>query len=75
MIIKAQGKVFGFNLNNIGRGKWVVELLTVDGDPAGSCYSDPLPNEREARADARRFAANCYHDRQWGWCERPVTPE
>lgn len=64
---RSDGRVFVQNLNQIARGSWVVELESVDGDPE-SGYSDPYPNEREARRGARYFAMNAYHDARYGWC-------
>jgi hypothetical protein len=70
MVIRAQGKVFEFNLNRLRHGYWVVELISVDGYYCSGNYSDPIPNEREARRDARQFAATAYYHPGLGWCSK-----
>jgi hypothetical protein len=74
MIVKAQGHKFKFYLNNIGRGMWVVELHEVDDQIVNGGYSDPYPNEREARKGAQAFAEVAYRDEKYGWCARPTNP-
>lgn len=65
---KSDDKVFEFNLNNIYRGAWVVELISVNGDPADS-YSDPFPNEREARQYIRNSLERWVYSSRYGWCQ------
>jgi hypothetical protein len=69
MKVKAQGHVFEFAMFSIGRGEWGYRLETVDGGFVSNTYSDAdYRTERDARKAARRFASDCRHDRQWGWC-------
>ena len=67
-IKRSDGHVFGFRINNIGRGLWVMEHQTVDGDHVNGVYSDPYPNERECRKGARVFSERATYTPRYGWC-------
>ena len=71
MYIKRQdGLTFGFHFNNIRRGAWVLELLSVDGERVDGVYSDSFGNERAARSYARDTVERWYRHERYGWCQK-----